>query len=67
MQAKRGNGAAGPRKELTMYDKDHKEESAPIKDETLDEVTGGYIIIGPSPNPLPPGPPPTRPGRMRPM
>lgn len=50
-----------------MYDKDHKEESAPIKDETLDEVTGGYIIIGPSPNPLPPGPPPTRPGRMRPM
>lgn len=50
-----------------MYDKEKKEESKPIKDETLDEITGGYIIIGGSPNPQPPGPPPTRPGRMRPM
>ena len=49
-----------------MYDKERKEESAPIKDETLDEVTGGYIIIGP-PKPQPPIPPPTRPGRMQPM
>jgi hypothetical protein len=50
-----------------MYDKEKKEESKPIKDETLDEITGGYIIIGGNPNPQPPGPPPTRPGRMRPM
>lgn len=67
MQAKRGNRAAGPRKDFMMYDKESKEESKPIKDETLDDVTGGYIIIGRNPNPQPPGPPPTRPGRMRPM
>jgi hypothetical protein len=50
-----------------MSDKERKAENEPIKDETLDQVSGGYIIIGPTPRPRPPEQPPTHPGRMEPM
>jgi len=48
-----------------MTDKERTEQNEPIKDETLDEVTGGYVWIGH--NPKPPVVPPTRPGQMDPM
>jgi hypothetical protein len=50
-----------------MSDKERKVENEPIKEETLDEVSGGYIWQGPTPRPGPPQQPPTRPGRMDPM
>ena len=50
-----------------MSDKERTEENKPIKDETLDEVSGGYVWIGPNPRPGGPVQPPTRPGRKDPM